>query len=549
MSQLPPRETLATHEVTNQPPARFDMDLWKADPALQSHSGAAGASAEVLSVYGERFGATNLREAGREANINVPRLRAFDEGGRRLDEVVYSPAYHTLLKAGIGAGYAALAWEGAGQANGSNGGHATHAAMVYLTTQIEPGVCCPMSMTYAAIPALEADDALFATWVPKLISRDYDPAVRPLAQKSGATLGLALTEKQGGSDLARTSTRAVRDGDAYRLHGHKWFCSAPMSDGFLTLAQSSGGLSCFLVPRWLQDRRNGIEIQRLKDKLGNRANASAEIELTDAMAFRLGDEGAGLATIERIVPHLRLDAALVPAGLMRAALAQAAHWASHRRASDQVLMDLPLMRRVLADLTLDWEGALALGLHAGRFLDGRGEAERAFAGLVVALAKYLNTRICTGVICEAMDVTGGAGYVEESGVPLLYREAPMSPIWDVSTNVLCLDVLRMLREYPLAGDVLSAELGAAAGQVAEYDAALAAHIARFPRLADAEQARWYAESLASLLTASVLIRYAPDPVAAGYAKTRLDPTRGRTTGAIPAVDETAILARLGHGPD
>ncbi|MEL7014053.1 MAG: acyl-CoA dehydrogenase family protein [Pseudomonadota bacterium] len=539
MSQLPPRETLNTHEVINQPVLKYESDLWLSDPALQTHAGAAGADAEVLGAYGEQMGAAGMRAAGQDANRHLPELRAFDEAGRRLDEVIYASGYHALMKAGIAAGYTAMAWEGAA------GGHASHAAMVYLSTQIAPGICGPLSMTYAGIPALEASDDLFASWVPKLVSRAYDQAVRPVSQKSGAMLALPMTEKQSGSDLSSISTRAVRDGAAYRLRGHKYYCSAPMSDGFLTLAQTSAGLTAFLVPRWLEDRRNGIELLRLKNKLGNRANATAEIEFSDALAHRLGHEGAGLATVAVTVQYTRLDAALAAPGLMRAALVQATQWSAQRRVRDQILIDQPLMRQVLADLALDWEGALALGLYAARFFDATAEPDRAFARLAVALAKYLNTRLCPGVVCEAMEVMGGAGYIEDSGLPPLYREAPLNAIYDGSGNMLCLDVLKMLREMPQAGDVLSAELGAAAGQIGAYDTALSDHITRFPRLADEAQARWFTESLATLLTASVLIRYAPEDVAAGYAMTRLGQPRGRTMGAIPQVDTSAILSRLG----
>lgn len=283
MSQVPPRTALLTHEVTNQPDPRGDVDLWAADPALRTHVQAAGADAAHLARYGAMMGSGDMAEAGRAANHHPPELCQFDPGGRRLDEVRYHPAYHDLMQAGLGAGYAALPWEGA------TGGHATHAAMVYLTSQVEPGVCCPMTMTYAAIPALKADPALFDRWVPKLMSRAHDGAAKPLARKSGATMGMAMTEKQGGSDVRANTTQAAPNGETYVLRGHKWFCSAPMSDGFLTLAQAPGGLTCFLVPRWLEGARNAIQIQRLKDKLGNRANASAEIEYLDAEAYRLGD--------------------------------------------------------------------------------------------------------------------------------------------------------------------------------------------------------------------------------------------------------------------
>ncbi len=541
MPHLPPRSDLATHEVCNQPAARGDLDLWHSDPALQDHAQASGAQADHLASYGARIGTAAMQAAGRDANRQVPELVLCDAGGRRLDEVRYHLAYHDMMRAGLAAGYAALPWEGA------PGGHATHAAMVYQTTQIEPGVCCPMTMTYAAVPALRADKALLSHWVPKLTARAYDGTPRPLARKPGATLGMTMTEKQAGSDLRQITTTAMPDGEFYRLNGHKWFCSAPMSDGFLTLAQAPGGLSCFLVPRWLEEGRNPIHIQRLKDKLGNRANASAEIEYVNALAHRLGDEGQGLQTIIEMVHHTRLDTAMAPAGLMRAALDHAHHWACHRTAFQKQLIDQPLMRSVLADLALDWEGSLALGLHVARFFDTPGDAARAFARLGVALAKFMGNKLCPNVVYEAMEAIGGMGYVEDTPLPLLYREAPLNSIWEGSGNVICLDILRTLRREPLAGEMLSAELGAAAGRSRCYDAALRDHMGRFPRLPDEAQARWYAESLATLLTASVLIRHAPPAVADGFVSTRLAGDRGRVAGAIGGVDSAAILARLAGG--
>lgn len=538
MSHTPPQVDLHTHTVTNQPPTRDDLCLWTSDPALQGHAARAGADAEVLAGYAAGIGTGEMREAARAANANPPELLGFDAGGRRLDEVRYHPAYHQLMRAGIGAGYAALPWEG------RPGGHATHAAMVYLTSQVEPGVCCPMTMTYAAIPALQADEPLFAQWVPKLTARLYDGAPRPLSRKSGATLGMAMTEKQGGSDLRATSTRAEPDGSGYRLTGHKWFCSAPMSDGFLTLAQAQGGLTCFLVPRWLEGARNPFHITRLKDKLGNRANASAEIEYHDTYALRLGEEGRGIATILTMVHHTRLDTAMAPAGLMRAALAQAAHWATHRTAFEARLIDKPLMRAVLADLALDWEGTLALGLRVAQSFDGTTPEDRAFARIGVALAKFLGNKLCPGLVYEAMEAMGGMGYVEETGLPLLYREAPLNSIWEGSGNVICLDILRSLKAEPLTGEALSAEFEAVTGQIHAFDTALKRHIAQFPRLPDEAEARWYAESLATLLTAAVLIRRAPPAVAEGYIATRLAGHRGRIAGAVQGLDTSAILERL-----
>ncbi len=298
-----------------------DRDLWAEDAGLRQHLAANGGDAQAVAAQARLLGRAEIREAGREANRHPPELVAFDRGGRRLDEVRFHPAWHRLMRAGLAAGYAALPWEGAA------GGHVSHAALVYLHSQVEPGSCCPMTMTYAAVPVISADPALAAIWRPKLLSRSYDPAIAPVAEKSGATLGMAMTEKQGGSDVRANATRAEPAGDHYRLTGHKWFCSAPMSDGFLTLAQAPGGLTCFLVPRWLDGARNAIDIMRLKDKLGNRSNASAEIEYRGALAHRLGEEGQGIRTILEMVHHTRLDTALAPAGLMRAALAEAFWWA------------------------------------------------------------------------------------------------------------------------------------------------------------------------------------------------------------------------------
>jgi putative acyl-CoA dehydrogenase len=536
---LPPITRLESHEVLNQPDARGDADLWAADPALSGAVARTGGDAALLASRGRALGRAEIRAAGREAMRVLPDLRLFDAGGRRLDEVVFHPAYHRLMAEGLGAGYAALPWEGAA------GGHVTHAALVYLHSQVEPGTCCPMTMTYAAVPALAANPALEALWRPKLTARIYDPSVRPLAEKAGATLGMAMTEKQGGSDLRTNTTRADRDGAHYRLTGHKWFCSAPMSDGFLTLAVAPGGLTCFLVPRWLEGERNGIRIQRLKDKLGNRANASCEIEYASALASRLGDEGAGVRTIIEMVHHTRLDTAIAPAGLMRAALAEAHHWVSHRNAFQRRLIDQPLMRAVLADIALDWEGATALGLRVAQAFDSTAPAGRAFARLAVALAKFLSNKLCPPLVAETMEVMGGVGYVEDTAMPWIYREAPLNGIWEGSGNVICLDILRTLTKEPAAVAAVDAGLDAARGADRRYDAALAAHRTRWPHLPPEAEVRWFSESLATLLTASVLIGHAPPAVADGYAAARLARDGGRTPGAVRGLDTGALLARIG----
>ncbi|KAA2313883.1 DNA alkylation response protein [Pseudooceanicola sediminis] len=530
---------LATHDVTNQPGPRGDVDLWQTDLPLREAISREGGDPTALAPYGAQMGAADTREDGALANRHTPEMHLFDRAGRRLDEVRFHPSYHALMRKSTAAGYSAIAWD-----TGATGGHVTHAAMVYLASQAEPGHCCPLTMSYAATPALAASPDLAALWLPRLHARRYDPSIRPVAQKDGATLGMAMTEKQGGSDVRTNTTTATRDGNHYRLTGHKWFCSAPMSDGFLTLAQAPDGLTCFLVPRWLDGARNTIRLQRLKDKLGNRSNASSEIEFDNTFAQRLGDEGRGVQTIIQMVHHTRLDTAMAPAGLMRAALAEAHHWARHRTAFQKRLIDQPLMRAVLADLALEVEAALALGLRTARAFDGTTEQDRAFARLGVALAKFHNNKRAPLVTYEAMEALGGMGYVEDTPMPLLYREAPLNGIWEGSGNVICLDILRTLARDPLAAETLRAELTAATGANRHFDAALAAHAARWPALPPEAEARWFAERTALLLQASLLIRHAPAAVSDAFTATRLAGEAGRITGAIPDGDVTALLARI-----
>lgn len=532
MTEVPPRTDLPTHGVENQPEARAPR-LWEDDLPLREAVAAQNGDVSAARTYSDALSGTALAEAGRDANRNPPEQRLFDRGGRRLDEVAFHPAYHALLSAGLENGYAALPWEG------GPGGHVAHAAMVYLHSQVEPGTCCPMTMTYAAVPAVAAEPGLSDEWGPKLIARAYDPRPLPVGQKRAATLGMAMTEKQGGSDVRANTTRAVPEGDVYRLTGHKWFCSAPMSDGFLTLAQAPGGLTCLLVPRWLEGERNAIHLMRLKDKLGNRANASAEIEYHGALAWRLGEEGQGVRTILTMVHHTRLDTAMAPAGLMRAALAEAVHWARHRTAFQRKLVDQPLMRAVLGDLALEVEGALALGLRVARAFD---EGDHAFARLAVALAKYLNNKRAPGVIYEAMEALGGMGYVEDTPLPRLYREAPLNSIWEGSGNVICLDILRTLAKEPAAGAALGEELARVKGADAAFDAAVRAHRARWPGLPEEGEARLYAERTAVLLTGAVLMETAP-AVAGGYIAARLG-ERGMSAGAVGRFEVGPVLDRV-----
>lgn len=539
MPPLKPRTELETHEVLNQPDARQGQDLWRDDRVLRHYSGRFGADQADLASYGALMGGEDMRDAGRVANRVLPELRIFDRSGRRIDEVEFHPAYHMLMEAGLTAGYAARPWEE------KPGGHATHAAMVYMQNQVEPGVACPMTMSYAAVPALANNPAIAAEWTPRLMSRNYDPASRPAALKSGATIGMAMTEKQGGSDVRANSTVATPDGDGYRLRGHKWFCSAPMCDGFLTLAQAPDGLTCFLVPRWTpDDRRNGIQVMRLKDKLGNRANASSEIEYHDAFAWRLGDEGKGVKTIVEMVHHTRLDTAMAPAGLMRAALSEAHWWIRGRSAFQRRLIDQPLMQSVIADMVVEQEAATALAMRVARAFDGSSDADRAFARISVALAKFLLNKRCPGFIYEAMECLGGVGYVEESPMPMLYREAPLNSIWEGSGNVICLDILRTLAREPLAGEVLFGELDAVIGADRHYDTALADFKSRWPNGPSQAEARWFAERLALLLQAAILLQHAPEAITDAFIGSRLAGKRGEVIGSVAYGDVRGIIARL-----
>ncbi|MEM7722436.1 MAG: acyl-CoA dehydrogenase family protein [Pseudomonadota bacterium] len=533
---MQPRSDLPGHDVTNQPTARGDRNLWEDDPVLRCYAEAGDHVA--LRDLAESLGTVEMARLAQEANRRLPELHSFDAGGRRLDEVQFSDAYHRFLTLGLEAGYAAGPWTG--------GTHLTHAAQVYLHSQVEPGTCCPMTMTYAAVPALAGTDGVASRWVPKLTAHGYDPTVAPLSTKRAATTGMAMTEKQGGSDVRANTTRAVRDAEGWRLTGHKWFCSAPMSDGFLTLAQTEAGLSCFLVPRWLEDgTRNAIHLMRLKDKLGNKSNASSEIEYHGAWAEMVGEDGRGIPAILAMVHHTRLDTAMAPAGLMRAALDHLGHWVRHRRAFQKHLIDQPLMRALLADLILDWEGATALGLHVARAFDRRSEADRGFARVGVALAKFSANKLAPRVIGEAMEGLGGMGYVDDTPMPMLYREAPLNGIWEGSGNVICLDVLRSLARDTAAREAVEAELSVVTGANRVFDQALADHRTAWPELPTEAEARFFCERLALLLSASVLIRHAPQAVAEAFCETRLTGHRGQIAGSLAGLDPAPLIDRLG----
>ncbi|MGW3063346.1 acyl-CoA dehydrogenase family protein [Streptomyces sp. NPDC001130] len=535
-----------THTVTNQPPPLVGHDLFTADRALvaavERHCGP-DVLDEVraeLSLLGRAGGSEQLQEWGVQANEHPPRLRTHDRYGHRIDEVDFHPAWHRLLGKGVSAGLTA-AWN-------RPSGHVRRAAGFLVWTQVEAGNCCPLSMTHAAVPALRTDPGLAAEWEPRLTSTLYDRALRPAAQKSGALFGMGMTEKQGGSDVRANTTEArpLAEDGTYALTGHKWFCSAPMSDGFLVLAQAPEGLTCFLVPRVLPDgARNVFLIQRLKDKLGNRSNASAEVEFAGTWARRVGEEGRGVRTIIEMVAATRLDCALGSAGLMRQAVAQAIHHCTYREAFGGRLLDKPLMRNVLADLALESEAATTLALRLAAAYDDGGEQERAFLRLAIPAAKYWITKRCAPVAVEAAECLGGNGYVEESGLPRLVRESPLNSVWEGAGNVQALDVLRALQREPAALDACLTEIGRAHGADHRLDRAVKD---LFTELADLDavegRARRLAERLALVLQGSLLVRHAPPEVADAFCAARLGGDHGASFGTLPTgLDLKAMVER------
>jgi putative acyl-CoA dehydrogenase len=547
MSPRAPIRQLATHEVLNQPPPLPEGNLYDLDAALREglHREGAAWAEDAVRALGAVAGSEATQRLAVQANRYGPELRAFDPMGRRLDEVEFHPAYHALMGIGIGHQVHSIAWSAA-----RPGGHVAHAALQYLMTQAEPGVCCPLAMTYAALPALRHEPELARQWEPRILSTDYDPRFIPAPEKAGVTFGMAMTEKQGGSDVRSNTTRAERldGGEGFALWGHKWFCSAPMSDAFLTLAHTEQGLTCFLVPRWTPDgERNQVHIQRLKDKLGNRSNASSEVEYHGAWAQRVGEEGRGVRTIIEMVQHTRLDASCAPAGLMRQALQHALHHAVHRNAFGAVLRQQPLMRNVLADLALEVEAATALILRVGRAFDeAAADAQSAaFARIATAVTKNWINKRTPNLIYEAMECLGGSGYVEESILPRLYREAPVNSIWEGSGNVICLDVLRAMQREPASVEAFMSEIGLARGADKRLDRAAdgLADLLRERKVAEAE-ARRLTERMATVLQAALLVRHAPAAVADGYCASRLLGDWGHTYGTLPdAVDSEAILQR------
>ncbi|WP_405963009.1 acyl-CoA dehydrogenase family protein [Streptomyces sp. NBC_00723] len=540
-----------THTVTNQPPPLTGYDVYGADQALvaaverhldpelldEAHS--------ELSALGRAAGSEQLHEWAVQANEYPPKLCTHDRYGHRIDEVDFHPAWHRLLGKGVGA-HLTDAWV-------RPGGHVRRAAGFLVWTQVEAGNGCPLSMTHAAVPALRADPELAAEWEPRLTSTIYDRELRPARLKAGALFGMGMTEKQGGSDVranATVATPLAEDG-TYELTGHKWFCSAPMSDGFLVLAQAApfrgeGGLTCFLVPRVLEDgTRNVFRLQRLKDKLGNRSNASAEVEFDGTWARRVGEEGRGLRTIIDMVAATRLDCVLGSAGLMRQAVAQAIHHCTHREVFGGKLVDKPLMRNVLADLALESEAATVLALRLAAAYDDGGEQERALLRIAVPAAKYWVTKRCAPVAVEASECLGGNGYVEESGMPRLVRESPLNSVWEGAGNIQALDVLRALQREPQALNAYLQEVGQARGADHRLDKAIKGLLTELADLDGVEgRARRLAERFALVLQGALLVRFAPPEVADAFCASRLGGDGGAAFGTLPhTLDLASIVER------
>ncbi|HET6951363.1 MAG TPA: acyl-CoA dehydrogenase family protein [Acidimicrobiales bacterium] len=541
----------ATHEVTNQPPPLEGHDVFAADAALVDavEREGAGWAADDLHALGRLAGSPDAIAWGFEAERHEPELVTHDRFGHRVDRIAYHPAYHELMRVAAGHGLHGAPW-----AVDRPGAHVARAAGFIVWSQVDAGHGCPVSMTYSIVPALRSRPDLAAEWEPRLTARAYDPRDVPAREKAGAIAGMGMTEKQGGSDVRANTTRAERvtgdDAGAWHLTGHKWFCSAPMSDVFLMLAQAPGGLSCFLVPRWLPDgdRNAGFRLLRLKRKLGNHSNASGEVELDAAAGWLVGEEGRGVRTIIEMVAHTRLDCVLGATATMRQATAQALHHATHRHAFGAALADQPLMRVVLADLAVETEAATVTALRLARAFDeaargdeGAGELRR----LACAVGKYWVCKRVTAVAAEALECLGGNGYVEESILPRLFRESPLNGIWEGSGNVICLDVLRAMAREPLALEAFLAELDTTAGADTRLDAAVARVRSELGAVIGMEgRARRVVEAMALAFQGSLLVRYGHPAVAEAFCASRLAGDEGLVLGTLPeGVDVSTILER------
>ena len=547
------------NHVTNQPPPLEPYNLLQTDRVLGAAlvRENAGWAADELNALGKTLGEPETIRLGFAANANPPVLRAFDRYGHRIDEVEFHPAWHALLSLAVNAGLHASPW-----ATPRPGAHVARAAGTFMLAQIESGVYCPIAMTYGAVPALRQAPAAAAEWLPRMFTRKYDPRFCPASEKTGVLIGMAMTENQGGSDLRTNTTQAkFRGSDGprrlFRLTGQKWFMSAPMCDAFLVLAQAKGGLSCFLVPRWTRDgERNAIHLLRLKDKLGNRSNASSEVEFAGAEGELIGEEGRGIPTIIEMSNYARLDCAIGSAGLIRQALAQAIHHAAHRVAFQKKLIDQALMTNVLADLALESEAATVLMMRLARAHDEDDPLALIWRRVMTPAVKFWICKRAPLVAAEAIEVLGGSGYVEECVMPRLYREVPLNSIWEGAGNVMCLDVLRALERTRGAAELLLREVA----ESAEADKRLQTAADRLerklagPDWKNESQARAIVRDLVLAMQAALLFRHAPSQVAEAFCSSRLGEEPGGTFGLLPpgidcrAIVERAAPRRDNYGP-
>jgi putative acyl-CoA dehydrogenase len=532
-----------THEVTNQPPPLVGANVWTGDPVLRATVAREGGGwvDEQAASLGELVGGERMQLLAAQANRILPELRTHDRAGNRIDEVDYHPAYHELMQLAFTNGLHSLAWTAAGP-----GGFVARAALNFLWNQGENGTSCPVTMTFAGVQVLRQSPEIARAWESKLLAPAYDPRPLPVSEKTAATVGMAMTEKQGGSDLRANQTRARYVAhDLYELRGHKWFCSAPMSDGFLTLALLEGALTCFFVPRSLADgSRNRFYIQRLKDKVGNRSNASAEIEYDGTLALLVGDPGRGIATLIEMAHLTRFDIVVAAAGMMRAALHQALHHCAHRVAFGRTLSEQPLMQNVLADLAIESEAAMLIAFRLARAFDrmGHDEQERRLTRIITPIAKYWLCKRLPMLIAEAMECLGGNGYVEENPLGRLYREAPLNGIWEGSGNVICLDVLRAMQKAPDVRDALFRELGPAIdadSRVSRYLDVIGTELGNSQGLEG--RARRVTETLGQILSAALLVQHAPKEVVDAFCMGRLGRDGGKAFGTLPGRVECAAI--------
>ncbi|WP_025897408.1 acyl-CoA dehydrogenase family protein [Sneathiella glossodoripedis] len=549
-----PMSEMPTHSVENQPDMMADINYAQIDPAFLEMIQREGASwaSDHIQGFGKVIGSATVRDLARQADQKPPEIRPFDPYGRRLNEVEFHPAYHQLMKLAMKAGVHNFAW----RHEGKSGAHAAQIALAYLFNQTEGGVSCPMAMTYAVYPALQTQKDVFDPIKDLLLSAEYDERSIPVHEKTAMTMGMFMTEKQGGSDVRANTTRAVPAGDKsgpgseYLINGHKWFCSAPMSDAFLVLAQAEKGISCFYLPRWKADgSRNNLFIQRLKDKVGNKSNASSEMEFVDCHAVMVGEEGRGIPTIIEMVQHTRLFCIMGSAAIMRAGLVHALYHVSHRRAFQRRLIDQPLMRVLLADLAMESEAAAQVMMRVAGSFDraAKDPLEDAYKRIVTAIGKYWICKRAPNFSYEVMECHGGMGYVEENPLGRLYRESPVNSIWEGSGNVMCLDVLRAIAREGDAFKRLLNDLAEDCGWHKDYDQSLDRVVTAFEtgQLSEA-RARWLTEQLAKLIQTSLMYRHAPENIARCFADTRLGAEGGHVYGSLSEdapIDD--ILERAG----